>query len=205
MVPEIVPHGSAAQSGGEVLDGVDVAAIGRGGEVAHPAVGEERPERVDVRAAEGDQVGLEDRVAHVQERRVGRRELHAAGDDRLRRRRSRAAARMSHRVWAQISPSACTSGRPMIVPKSPYVYPPGPLPAVPAQSDAVDADRAVDRLRAEDASSPAEYRKMIASPFAGVSKNQPLVVGEVDRVPVAPRLAHRRPTAARSAPGSRPG
>ena len=31
------------------------------------------------------------------------------------------ASRRSQSVWLQISPSACTSGRPMILPKSPYV------------------------------------------------------------------------------------
>ncbi len=103
------------------------------------------------------------------------------------------ASRRSHSVWAQISPSACTSGRPMILPKSPYVYP--PVPAVPSgspsQAASVDADLAVERLRPDQVVAAGDVVALEYVCHAGVVGHEALADEEVLGVPVAPRLAHR--------------
>ena len=74
IVPVIVPRGPPGAGGSEKSSsGVMSLPSSVAGEVAHAARGEHRPDRARYVAA-GRRVGLQDRVAHVQERRLGRRE-----------------------------------------------------------------------------------------------------------------------------------
>ena len=68
----------------EVLDGVRVVGVVGRREVAHPAVGEDRPDARPVGPALEHRVGLEDRVAQVEERRVVGDHLERPRDQQLR-------------------------------------------------------------------------------------------------------------------------
>ena len=106
---------------------------------------------------------------------------------------SRCWSRRSHRVCAQISPSACTSGPPVDRGRSRRrCSRPVPAPAVPGTLADGDADRAVERLGADQvlaARRRTGRRAPRRSPWC--RSMQPLVDQEVHGVPVAPRLAHR--------------
>ena len=85
---------------------------------ARAAVGEGRPDGVEVVAVVAVEVGGQDAVARVEERRVGRGQRHPVGDEAggdVGARRAApyfatSALRRSHSVAVQISPSAWTSG-----------------------------------------------------------------------------------------------
>ena len=96
-LPEQLPTGRGG-GGVEVLDRLRVVTVDRAGEVAHPAVREDLPDRVVVRAAEVDEVGLQDRVPLVEDRRVRRRQLHRPGDEPFRHVRAERRAQVPQRL-----------------------------------------------------------------------------------------------------------
>ena len=156
-----------------------------------PRCGEHLPDRVVVRPPNDGHVGEQDRVAHVEERRVVRRELHRPGHQRLGGPRAER-SRRSHRVCAQISPSRVHLGAAADV----AVVGVGVAAAVAGRRRRCTAvrrgaDRAVDRLGAVEGDARAVVLEQDHVDLARLVLLQLLLDQVVHGVPVAPGLAHR--------------
>jgi hypothetical protein len=71
MVPETVPHGSTAQSGGIAKSATGLRRCRPAAASSHVPLSV-NVRRVLVRPSEDDLVGLQDRIAHVRERQLRR-------------------------------------------------------------------------------------------------------------------------------------
>src|SRR6185369_7348453 len=176
--------------GREVLDRRGVVAVDSAGEPAHAAGGEDLPDLGLVLAAVDHEVGLQDRVALVQHGRVGRRELHRPGHQGL--------GLLGTQHLAQI-PQRLAPDLAVGVHLGPADDPAEVAVGVTAGAGAGRAraqrrraaNGAVHGLGTDEVVAPTD---VVADPdvtIGGRVRLESLVVEEVHRVPVAPRLAHR--------------
>ena len=184
----------AAGRQAEVRCRADVAAILGMREVAHPARGEHLPDGGAVTAAEPG-VGGQDRVAHVEEGRLGRRHPHALGDQLLRVVAADRVAQVPQRLRPDLAVEVDLGS-------------PGDLPEVGVRVAAAAralrhgrAHRAVDRLRADGVRGLVDVVPDVDLARRRGVGHQVVAHEQVHRVPVAPALPHRARLRARQRAG----